>query len=159
MAKEKTTGLYSCIAIIVVIIIAVVIGVVVANNNKAGDTSDNGDSSSGGSTAQNYSTVDVSIEYGDYDGMAKLSKGIQNGEATGKTVKIEGTVSHPMSSYSVVQENESGNQKIGTRFIIDGASDDDYPEDGDHIVITGTVTELEPLVFIIQTTKNHVEVK
>ena len=136
--------------------IAIIIAVVMMNKNK-GNGGDTGKSDTGDSSYVEYNSVDESIALGDYEGMQTLSKAIQNGEMVGKIVKINGLVSHPMSTYSVVQANADGSQKIGTQFIIDGASDADYPQDGDEIVITGEVVENSPMVFVIKTTKNNIE--
>lgn len=153
MAKAKNNnGLYIGIAVAVVVVIAIIIAVVVANNRG-----DGGGSDSGGSSAVEYSTIDESISYGEYNEMEKLSKAIQNGEMVGKVVKVEGLVSHPMSTYSIVQPNEDGSKKIGTQFIISDADDSEYPEDGDTVVITGEVVENSPMVFVIKTTKDNVE--
>jgi hypothetical protein len=138
------------------------VGVVVANNkgdNKSGQSSNY----SSGAQSDNYGTsaeieyygVDEMIEFGDFDGMEKLSKRIQNGEVTGKVVKIEGFVSHPMDTYSIVQVNSDGLQKVGTQFIMD-SDEASYPADGDHIIITGEVIEKEPMIFVIKTTPNNI---
>ena len=156
MAKTKNNNsLYIGIAVAVVAVIAIIIAVVVINNRKGEDG--DSDSGSGGSSVVEYNSVDESIAFGDYEGMEKLSKAIQNGEMVGKVVKIKGLVSHPMSTYSIVQPNEDGTQKIGTQFIISDADDSDYPEDGDTVVITGEVVQNSPMVFVIKTTKNNVE--
>ena len=122
------------------------------NQNKGGESSGSGTTSS-----VEYNNIDETIEFGDYEGMETLAKSIQNGYATGKVVKIEGLVSHPMSKYSIVEANESGSQKIGTEFYIDGADEADYPADGDRITITGEVVEKSPLYFVIKTTPQYVE--
>ena len=157
MAKGKNNNaLYIGIGVAVVVVIAIIVAVVMMNKNK-GNGGDTGKSDTGDSSYVEYNSVDESIALGDYEGMQKLSKSIQNGEMVGKIVKINGLVSHPMSTYSVVQANADGSQKIGTQFIIDGASDTDYPQDGDEIVITGEVVENGPMVFVIKTTKNNIE--
>lgn len=154
MAKTKNNNsIYIWVAVAVAVVIAIIVAVVVMNNNKGGGSG----SDSGNSGAVDYSTVDETIMFGDYDGMEKLSKAIQNGEMVGKVVKINGLVSHPMSTYSVVQPSEDGSKKIGTQFIISDAESSDYPEDGDTIVITGEVVENSPMVFVIKTTKNNIE--
>lgn len=157
MAKSKNNNaLYIGIGVAVVVVIAIVIAVVMMNKNKGSDGDTSGPD---GSSIVAYDTVDESIELGDYEGMETLSKAIQNGEMVGKIVQVHGLVSQPMSTYSVVQENEDGTQKIGTQFIIDDAEDADYPEDGDEIVITGEVVEKSPMYFVIQTTMNNVEIR
>ena len=160
MANSKNNNtLYIGIGVAVVVVIAIIIAVVMMNKNKGGSggSGDTGKSDTGDSSYVEYNSVDESIALGDYEGMQTLSKAIQNGEMVGKIVKINGLVSHPMSTYSVVQANADGSQKIGTQFIIDGASDADYPQDGDEIVITGEVVENSPMVFVIKTTKNNIE--
>ena len=159
MAKKNNNLIYICIAVVVVI--AVIIGVIVAvkgNSGNNGGNSDNGGTSQDtGLTAADLAKVDVEIEYGDYDGMEKLSKSIQNGEMTGKVVKIDGVVMHPGTSYSVGQANESGSAKIGTQFDIVDAAAAYYPADKDRVVITGKIVEKQPLVYMIETISEFVE--
>ena len=170
MAKKLNNSLYIGIAAVVVVI-AVVIGVMILG--KGAGTGDNGttDGTGGNGGGSNTSQTDVrvtaaelsnaeeAIEFGDYEGMYTLSKSIQNGEMTGKVVQIDGLVQHPGTSYSVVQENEDGSGKIGTVFIIDDATDADYPADGDHIIITGKVVETSTLNFTIVALKDFVSIE
>ena len=157
MAKKNNNLIYVCIAVVAVI--AIVIGVVVAmKGNGGGEGGDNGDTSQTVElVAAELANVDVEIEYGDYDGMQKLSKAIQNGEMVGKVVKIDGVVSHPATSYSIVQVSESGSSKIGTQFDIVDAAAAYYPADGDRVVITGKVIEKVPRYYIIETLQEFVE--
>ena len=160
MAKSNK-NLYIGIGIVVAVV-AIVVGVVVGLNAGKGDKgADNGNTSqtTGGLTASDLKSVDVEVEYGDYDKMSSLSKDIQNGYATGKVVKVDGVVSHPMSSYSVVQANADGSQKIGTQFIIESDDASVYPKDGDRIVITGKVVENSPMYFVIKTSPEFVVVE
>ncbi len=157
MAKTKEqpkTGLYVGIVALIVVV-AVMIGVVVANQgNGEGGTSQ----TSSGLVAADLANVDVTVEYGDYDAMQSLAKSIQNGEMEGKVVKINGLVSHPGTIYSVVEENEEGTQKIGTQFVIADA-EAEYPTDGAHVVLTGKVVQKDPMVYVIQTLNDFIEVK
>lgn len=160
MAKAKNNNLLY-IGIAAVVVIAVVIGVIVAvkgnSGNNGGNGGNGGTSQNAGLTAADLAKVDVEIEYGDYDGMEKLSKSIQNGEMTGKVVKIDGVVMHPGTSYSVGQANESGSAKIGTQFDIVDAAAAYYPADKDRVVITGKIVEKQPLVYMIETISDFVE--
>ena len=160
MAKAKNNNLLY-IGIAVMVVIAVVIGVIVAvkgnSGDNGGDGGNGGTSQNAGLTAADLAKVDVEIEYGDYDGMEKLSKSIQNGEMTGKVVKIDGIVMHPGTSYSIGQANESGSAKIGTQFDIVDAAAAYYPADKDRVVITGKVVEKEPLYYMIETLQEFVE--
>ena len=158
MAKKNNNLIYICIAVVV---IAVIIGVVVAvkgnSGNNGGDSDNGGTSQDAGLTAADLAKVDVMVEYGDYDGMQELSKAIQNGEMTGKVVKIDGIVMYPGTSYSIGQANESGSVKIGTQFDIVDVAAAYYPADKDRVTITGKVVEKEPLYYMIETLQEFVE--
>lgn len=155
MVKSKESKKWLCIgAVVAVVIVAIIVGIVVAKGNSG----DGGSQTGGSLTVADLSNVDIEIEYGDFDAMQDLSKEIQNGRANGKIVKIDGLVMHPGTSYSVVQENEKGSMKIGTVFSINDAVEAEYPDDGDHIIITGKIVEEKPLVYTIQTLKEFVEV-
>lgn len=165
MAKSNN-GLYAGIAVAVVVIVAVVVGVLVMNRKNTPVDNDidsanvveptTNNNTNNDSNVQDLSVIDETIEFGDYDSMMILSKSIQNGEATDKVVKIEGIVSHPMSNYSIVQISEDGTQSVGTQFVIEGMTEDDYPDDGEHIVLTGRVIEKEPMYFVIQTWPEYI---
>ena len=156
---EKTgKNLWMGATAIVAIVLAIV-GIIVVKNNSGEKPVGEGESSSqeSSSFADELTNVDVEIEYGDYDAMKELASDIQNGRATGKVVKIDGLVSHPMSFYSVVEPNEDETSTIGTRFVIEDETG--YPEDEDHIIITGKVIELESLVYVIKTTSDFIEIQ
>jgi len=156
--KKTYIGLaVAVVVIIVVVIVAAILGNKGKNGATDGDNGNNNTSQSAGLTASDLSNVAISVDFGDYDTMQSLSSDIQNGRATGKVVKIDGTVSHPGSMYSIVQSNSQGTSSIGTRFVI--ANSDNYPKDKDRIVITGKVIELEPLVYVIQTLPDFIETK
>ena len=158
MAKNKTGLVIGIIAVVAVI--AIVVGVIVANNNKGGNGGEGGGTSqTNGLTAADLANIDENIAFGEFDAMQTLSKSIQNGEKVGVVVKVDGLVSKPGSTYSVVEANAENTKKIGTKFVIEGAEDADYPKDGDHIVITGKVVEESPMVFIIKTIPSMIEVK
>lgn len=154
MTEKKNKGIIVGIVVAVVVLIAVVAVVLVTK----GDREEAIESGDGGIVVQtDYSEPDVVVEYGDYDTMRAQSKAIQNGEMLGKTVRIEGIVSHPMTKYSIVQEDEDGN-KIGTEFVIEGLDEDEYPQDGERVVISGEVIEKSTLYYIIKTRPEFVEV-
>lgn len=154
MAEKKNKGIIVGIVVAVVVLIAVVAVVLVTK----GDREEAIESGDGGIVVQtDYLEPDVVVEYGDYDTMRTQSKAIQNGEMLGKTVRIEGIVSHPMTKYSIVQEDENGN-KIGTEFVIEGLDEDEYPQDGERVVISGEVIEKSTLYYIIKTRPEFVEI-
>lgn len=155
-----------------VVALGVVIGVISVRSRKANDDTDNNTNTSQTSnegkdekttasvTVDDLKNIDETITFGDYEAQKTLSKAIQNGEKTGKVVKIEGLVNHIGSSYSIVQQSEDGTEKIGTTFTIEDGTESDYPADEAHIVITGIVRADESgFVFTIKTLKSFVEVK
>ena len=143
MAKNNNNMIIG-IVVAVVVVIAIVIGVIVGNNNKVGDNGGQSGDNGGGTSSVDYSDVDVSVGFGDYEVMEAQAKAIQNGEMTGKIIQVDGIVSHPIKTYSIVERNENGNA-VGTEFIIDGVDESNYPQDGEHIIITGEIVEKEPL--------------
>ena len=154
MVEKKNKGMLVGIAVAVVVLIVVMVVVLITK----GDREEVIESGDGGIVVQmDYSEPDVVVEYGDYDTMRTQSKAIQNGEMLGKTIRIEGIVSHPMTKYSIVQEDEDGN-KIGTEFVIEGLDEDEYPQDGERVVISGEVIEKSTLYYIIKTRPEFVEV-
>ena len=163
MANKTNKNLIIGIAVAVIAVIAIVVGVVIATRPKGGDGDDGADAND--NTAQtesstqsvDYSNIDVIVGFGDYEVMEAQAKAIQNGEMMGKIIQIDGLVSHPMSKYSIVEEDENGS-KIGTEFVIEGLDEDSYPQDGDHVIITGEVIEKQPLYYIIKTSPEYVEV-
>lgn len=153
MTEKKNKIIIICVTVVAVVLIAVIAVVLIKNSQK--ETAESGD---GGIVLQaDYSEPDVIVEYGDYDMMRVQSKAIQNGEMLGKTIRVEGIVSHPMTTYSIVQENEDGS-KIGTEFVIEGLDEDGYPQDGERVVISGEVAEKSTLYYVIKTRPEFVEV-
>ena len=92
---------------------------------------------------EDLANVDITIEYGDFDGMVALAKDIQNFKADDKVVQIDGEVLHFAEgmSYNIVEPSADGKERRGTSFIIQGAEESAYPADGTHIKITGKVAE------------------
>ncbi|MBR2743537.1 MAG: hypothetical protein IKD89_08100 [Clostridia bacterium] len=88
---------------------------------------------------------DVSVAYGDYDSMSALASAIQNGEMDGAVVYIEGDVSQFMEgmSFSINERNEEAGESIGTVFLIQGATEAEYPADGTAVALVGKVA-LDP---------------
>ena len=116
----------------------------------------------GAVSAADLETVDVTVEFGDYEAMKNLSSDIQNGKITDQVVQIDGTVSNFAKgmSYSIGEKDEANGQSIGTVFKIVGADEDAYPVDGTHAKITGKVAP-DPengLAFYIYTLPEFVEV-
>ena len=155
--KKDNKMLYIGIAAAVVVVIGVVLAIVIPKLGGNGGSGGDGGNTSSSITESDVAHVDVEIKYGDYDGMSKLAKDIQNGEMVGKVVKIDGLVSHPMSSYSIVEPNSDGSAKIGTQFVI--LHDDAlYPADGVRVVLRGRVIKQSAVLFLIETATALIDV-
>lgn len=129
------------------------------------DAASSGAVSAGAVTAAELASIDASIEYGDYDGMAALSKEIQNGERDGQVVEVDGVVSNFARgmTYNIMEPSADGTQKIGTVFVIDGvegqAEEDVYPADETHIKIVGKVgIDADGIYYLIHTLPEYIEV-
>lgn len=163
MANKTNKNLIIGITVGVIVIIAIVVGIVIATRPKDGNGNDgtdtNNDTTQTEDSAQgiDYSNIDVVVGFGDYEVMEAQAHAIQNGEMLGKIIQIDGLVSHPMSKYSIVEEDENGS-KIGTEFVIEGLDENAYPQDGNHVIITGEVVEKEPLYYVIKTSPEYVEI-
>lgn len=112
-------------------------------------------------TPADLANVDITIEYGDYDAMSDLSANIQNARAEGTVVQVDGMVVNYGAgmSYSIVEPAADGTKRIGTVFKILGASDADYPKDGQRVKITGIVGSDETgYTYFIKTLPEFVQV-
>ena len=149
---------YVLIGLVVAAVVGVIVLIIVNKINES-NTPDVQDiiNSSYKVSKDDLRNVDAEIAYGDFDAMKNLSKDIQNGKMTGKVVKIDGVVSHPGQSYSIVQKSADGKQKIGTVFNIEDSAD--YPADGERVVITAKVLENGAMNFQLYTLKEFVENK
>ena len=156
MVKNNKKTLY--IGIGVVAVIAIVVGIIIAVTRSSGNNNEgDGTNQSTVYTAGDFTPIEQSIEFGDYNTMFTLAKEIQNGEAIGKIVEIDGYVSHPGTKYSIVQKSADGTKSIGTEFVIEGDSAF-YPQDGEHVVLVGKVVEREPLYYNLATIQELVSV-
>lgn len=113
----------------------------------------------GNLTAEDLANVDITIEYGDFDGMEALAKDIQNFKADDKVVQIDGDVQHFAEgmSYNIVESSPDGKEQKGTSFVIQGAEESAYPVEGTRVKITGMVVE-DGLARHILTLPEFVEV-
>ena len=154
MAKlSKNTIIGIVVAVVVVVVIAIVVGVV-SNSGNGGDGTDGGQHIE--IDEEEFSTIDINIDFGDYAEMEAQAKAIQNGEMVGSIMMIEGIVSHPGNKFSIVEEDENGN-KIGTEFVVEGFAKEDYPKEGERVMLTGKVVEKEPMYYVIWTLPDYIE--
>lgn len=112
-------------------------------------------------TAADLANPTKTVAYGDYAAMETLSKAIQNGEATGEVVSIDGQVINFAKgmSYSIGEKDPDSSSRIGTTFIILGAEEEAYPADTTHIKFTGKVFfDEETFSFKLYTLPEFVEV-
>lgn len=77
----------------------------------------------------------ITVAFEDFDAQEALSKSIQNMEATGKAVEIEGISRKIGTKYSIGQVKDG--KFIGTNYTFDG----EYPAEDAHIILKGTVVQ------------------
>ncbi|MBQ3468250.1 hypothetical protein IJH19_01800 [Candidatus Saccharibacteria bacterium] len=152
--------------------ILAIVGIVwfIISRNQGGENGNNSNSTSETTDATKVTAEELAadkvtdrVSFGDYTAMFDLSKAIQNGQKVGAIVKVDGKVSHKLSSYSVVQENpkkaeEDEMSQVGTVFVIQDAESADYPKDEERIEITAKVMEVSPLNFQLVTLKDFVKI-
>lgn len=158
--KKNKNTMIICGAVAAVVVIGVIIAVVFALRNKGEKPDDQAGTEQIEEQVvetKSLSSPDIVVEYGDYDTMFTHSKAIQNGEVIGRIIKIDGVVSHPMSIFSIGEKDESGTF-VGTEFVIEGIEEDDYPEDGARVILTGEIVEKAPLYYVIKTSPEYVRV-
>ncbi|MGX8728315.1 MAG: hypothetical protein ACSW75_01975 [Lachnospiraceae bacterium] len=92
-------------------------------------------------TAADLANPTKTVAYGDFEAMQTLSKAIQNGEATGEVVSVDGEVINFAKgmSYSIGEKDPDAGSRIGTTFVIVGAEEEAYPADKTHVKFTGKV--------------------
>lgn len=102
-----------------------------------------------------FSKPDIVISYGDYDGMVKLAKSIQNYELEGVVVEIDGEMGMSMMSHTVVMPNVDRSESMGTTFRVIGMEDKDYPGEDSRVHLTGIVRPLSEYVHGIVVPAEH----
>lgn len=154
----------------IVAVVAIVWLIIRQTNNNNGNNNGNSESAAEVKDETKVTAAELAadkvtdtVSFGDYTAMFTLSKAIQNGQKVGAIVKVDGRVSHKLSSYSVVQDNpkkeeEGEMSQVGTVFVIQDAEEADYPKDEDRIEITAKVMEVSPLNFQLVTLKDFVKV-
>ncbi len=150
---------------LVVLALAMVFAFAACSNNEAGDvvedvTNEAGevvdevvDEVTGAADELDLSVIDTEVAYGDYAAMEALSKEIQNLQAEGKVVKIDGDFEKLGSNWSIMEANGEG-QSIGTTVkLLSG----DYPEGDCRAVVTGVVVN-DGLSAYITTTADNITI-
>lgn len=127
---------------------AVIMSAMVGCNSAPASTTDSSSSAVADETSA-ASTQTEKVSYEDFDAQEKLSKSIQNGELTGATVEIEG-VSKKLGSHYTIGQSKDGSF-TGTSYEFSG----EYPADGAHVKLTGTVVG-SGIVFKIEATSIEV---
>lgn len=162
--KKKTLAIVFCAVLALASLSACGQSGAGGETDPSAAVTDNGGSTvSTGLTAADLSvSPDVTIAFGDYDGMMTLGKDILDGNMEGKVVSIDGVVSNYGAgmSYNIGERNADDTKTISTQFRIEGAEEADYPSDGDRVSITGKIVS-DPenrLLFYIATLPDFVEV-
>ena len=83
--------------------------------------------------------VDLEVAYDDYDSMSRLWRDADSGKLNDQVIRIDGTVrEYRDHEYAVGAWGGNGRKNYACfTFVIDDATLDEYPKDGDRVVITG----------------------
>ncbi len=105
-----------------------------------------------------YSKVDLTIEYGDYEAINTLMNEMQEGKYDGKVIKIDGISSKMVTSCSIMEDKGEG-EKIGVGYAIQGEENlDNYPTDGARVELVGVVVSNEYAVRSLSVPKDQLNV-
>ena len=113
----------------------------------SGDTGDvpaaadnGGNSAAAPAAAVDYTAPDVTIEYGDFDGISAFAEALQGGSYDGQVVKVDGISSTRMSNCAIMEADADGSSKVGFTWQLEGKPElSEYPADGAHVVIVGVI--------------------
>ena len=94
----------------------------------------------------------ITVEFGDFDAMQKVSKTAQNNQyAEGQIITIDGELSVNFGNASIGQRKNG--EFIGTTLEVEGWTEDDYPEDGSRVLVKATCKANKEYYFIYLTAK------
>lgn len=111
------------------------------------------------SVPADYSNPDVTIAYGDFDGIVTFTDAMLAGQYDGQIIQVEGISSKRMSNCAILEANEAGDEKRGFTWQLEGAPEmSAYPADDTHVVITGQVVIGEYDVRFLQVPADQVKV-
>ena len=86
-----------------------------------------------------FSSPDVVVEEGDYDGMVDLMHDLGNfAIEEGSIVDVTGSVGPTTMTHSIMVSDDAGTSH-GFNYVVPGLDDGEYPPDGTPIHITGVV--------------------
>ena len=93
----------------------------------------------------------ITVEYGDFEAMQKISKTAQNNQyAEGQIIIIDGELSINFGNAAIGEKSADGDF-VGTTLEVEGWGEDDYPEDGSRVLVTATCKANKDYFFIYLT--------
>ena len=94
----------------------------------------------------------ITVEFGDFDAMQKVSKTAQNNQyAEGQIITIDDELSVNFGNAAIGQRKDG--EFIGTTLEVEGWTEDDYPEDGSRVLVKATCKANKDYYFIYLTAK------
>ena len=94
----------------------------------------------------------ITVEFGDFDAMEKVSKTAQNNQyAEGQIITIDGELAINFGHASIGQRKDG--EYVGTTLEVEGWTEDDYPEDGSRVLVKATCKANKDYFFIYLTAK------
>ncbi len=95
----------------------------------------------------------ITVQFGDFDAMQKVSKTAQNNQyAEGQIIVIDGELSVNFGNAAIGEKSDDG-EFVGTTLEVEGWEEDDYPEDGSRVLVTATCKANKDYFFIYLTAK------
>ncbi len=106
-----------------------------------------------------FTKPDVTIEYGDFDGIVSFTNDMLAGKYDGQVVRAEGISSKRMSNCALLEANAAGDEKRGFTWQLQDAPEmSAYPAEDAHVIITGIVVVGEYDVRYLMVPADQVQV-
>ena len=105
-----------------------------------------------------YNNPSIVVEFGDYDGINKLGKDLQNfAVEEGTVIKVTGLISRDFKDPSINERNSDDTGSMGITMFLDGMDEADYPEDGAKVEVVG-ITQKGQYFMEFHVTADHLKV-
>ena len=86
-----------------------------------------------------YSKVDITIPFDSGEEIVKFTDDMLAGKYDGQIVKCEGITCRRMFGNAMMQKQADGSSRGFTWYLVDAASEDDYPPEDSRVELTGIV--------------------
>ena len=109
--------------------------------------------------AADYSNPAVTIEFGQFEEIKKLTEEMQTGKYDGQVIKVTGISQKRMNSCTIMERDESTGTGYGMTYYIDGQPElSEYPAEDAKVELLGVVTVGEYEVRALSVLPENVKV-